>query len=65
MSENMAAFLTILALRSATIACVMAAAYLASKGIGGWGWFLFVGVVVSEGHVSTKKDEDKSKEEKT
>ena len=28
-----------------SIACVIGAIYLASLGIGGWGWFLFVAVL--------------------
>jgi len=27
--------------------CVFAAAYLANKGVGGWGWFLFVALCVA------------------
>jgi hypothetical protein len=30
-----------------SIACVVAAAFLASKGTGGWGWFLLIALLSS------------------
>ena len=29
------------------VACVVCAAILALNGIGGWGWFLFVGIMMT------------------
>ncbi|EIZ89281.1 hypothetical protein CFSAN001690_17040 [Salmonella enterica subsp. enterica serovar Cerro str. CFSAN001690] len=29
-----------------TTVCFVAAAYLAAHGIDGWGWFLFIGVIL-------------------
>ena len=31
-----------------SVACVVSAGYLASKGIEGWGWFLFVAVLCAQ-----------------
>lgn len=32
----------------ASVACVVGAIYLASLGISGWGWFLFVGLMCTQ-----------------
>ena len=36
---------TLIARYLPSIVCFAAAGYLASKGMSGWGWFLFVGVL--------------------
>jgi hypothetical protein len=46
---------------------IIASAYMAIKGIHGWGWFLFVGALFAGTFsyiVSDKKKNDKQKEEK-
>lgn len=49
--------LNLLIANIATIICVSFACYLAVKGIDGWGWFLFVGVLLGTVPKSNKSDE--------
>jgi hypothetical protein len=39
--------LTFLLSNIGAVGCVIAAAVLAAKGIPGWGWFLFVGLMMT------------------
>lgn len=47
--------LFVLALMPATI-CVSVSGYLAIHGLSGWGWFLFVGLLLSSVSFSSKED---------
>jgi hypothetical protein len=40
-----------------TITCLCISGYLCYKGIGGWGWFLFVGVLFGAGISYTENKE--------
>ena len=45
----------ILALIPATV-CVCISGYLAMNGLGGWGWFLFVGLLLSNISFNSKEE---------
>jgi hypothetical protein len=37
-----------------SIICIIAAAYIASLGVDGWGWFLFVGAICAHSWTTSK-----------
>jgi hypothetical protein len=47
----------------ASITCVILAAYLASRGISGWGWFLFMAVMLTTTRKWHKDGKDKEVQE--